>query len=97
MAGPSRLVAVSETWHTRTAHDVPGVVEWWSAEVTTFVSGYISETEQAVNGVGFQILVFLFMVKCTCMCSCGLISVSCPVIIAVDSSWYFNFLNHQSG
>ena len=38
---------------------------WWSAEATTFVSGYISETEQAVNGVGFQILQILFMVsKC---------------------------------
>ena len=36
---------------------------WWSAEATTFVSGYISETEQAVNGVGFQILQILFMVS----------------------------------
>ena len=36
---------------------------WWSAEATTFVSGYISETEQAVNGIGFQILQILFMVS----------------------------------
>lgn len=45
---------------------VPGLLmtcfEWWSAEITTFVAGSISEIELAINSVWFQTMVILYMV-----------------------------------
>ena len=52
---------------------LPGVImlclEWWSAEVTTFIAGTISEEELAANSVWFQTMVIFYMVifyKYTC-------------------------------
>ena len=46
---------------------IPGLLmicfEWWSAEIATFVSGTINETELAVNAIWFQVLVVMFMVR----------------------------------
>ena len=46
---------------------LPGMImtclEWWSAEVTTFIAGVISEDELAANSVWFQAMVILYMVK----------------------------------
>ena len=46
---------------------LPGMVmlclEWWSAEVTTFIAGIISEEELAANSVWFQTMVILYMVR----------------------------------
>ena len=62
---------------------------WWSAEATTFVSGYISETEQAVNGVGFQILQMLFMVS---MYRCALLVY--PLSFQPPYNSMYNHRNH---
>ena len=46
---------------------IPGVfmtcLPWWTAEATSFVSGAISDTELAVNSVGFQLINIMFMVS----------------------------------
>ena len=46
---------------------IPGMLmnclEWWSAEVITFISGGISKTELAATSVWFQIMVILYMVS----------------------------------
>ena len=46
---------------------LPGMImlclEWWSAEVTTFIAGTISEEELAANSVWFQTMVIFYMVK----------------------------------
>lgn len=46
---------------------LPGMImtclEWWSAEVTTFIAGVISKEELAANSVWFQSMVILYMVK----------------------------------
>ena len=54
-------------WGQYTKLAIPGLLmtcfEWWSVEVTFVVSGSISETELAVNSIGFQLLVIMFMVS----------------------------------
>lgn len=46
---------------------LPGMImlclEWWSAEVTTFIAGTISEEELAANSVWFQTMVIFYMVR----------------------------------
>ena len=53
---------------------LPGMImlclEWWSAEVTTFIAGTINEDELAANSVWFQTMVILYMVRNSLISSC---------------------------
>ena len=46
---------------------IPGLImlclEWWSAEVATFIAGYISEDELAANSAWFQAASLVYMVR----------------------------------
>ena len=60
------LASLSEWWlFLKLA--LPGMImlclEWWSAEITTFIAGIVSEEELAANSVWFQTMVILYMVS----------------------------------
>ena len=46
---------------------IPGLImlclEWWNAEVATFIAGYISEDELAANSAWFQTASIVYMVR----------------------------------
>ena len=62
---------------------IPGMLmnclEWWGAEVITFISGGISKTELAATSVWFQIMVILYMVR-TFLCKCAVMNVVQPCV-----------------